>query len=100
MEGRDGQTDLLVHLKAATLLRITYTMHSHGEEGNIGRRHGKIGGEKDLSVIDALLVGRFRRTANGEVPLEIIALLMTTSSLDQTLTGAAWKSGFLFFRMF
>ena len=92
--------DVMVHLKAATLLRITYTMHSHGEEGNIGRRHREIGGEKDLSVIDALLVGRFRRTANGEVPLEIIALLMTTSSLDQTLTGAAWKSGFLFFRMF
>lgn len=100
MEGRDGQTDLLVHLKAATLLRITYIVHSHGEEGNIGRRHGKIGGEKDLSVIDALLVGRFRGTANGEVPLEVIALLMIKNSPDQTLTGAAWKSGFLFFRMF
>lgn len=76
MEGRNRQTNLLVYLKAPTLLRITPSLHSHREEGDVGRRHGKIGWEHDLSVVNTLLVGSFRGTANSEMPFEIIVLLM------------------------
>lgn len=68
---------------------------TYREEIDIGRSHRVIGRKLEFTMIYAVFVGSFRRTANGEVPLEQLALYVRKCDTDYTGRGAAVNSGLL-----
>ena len=68
------EADLFIDCISSVLLAVNASAHEHSQEIEIGGSKGEGVREDDFAVVETSLEGRIIRTANGEVPFQVIVL--------------------------